>query len=221
MKRFGIAMLLALLSIGAQAADFPTKTTPLRTAPVPAVSMFGPWGGFYTGVKVGYGYDVSGINLTDPGVGTAVGGAPHGFTGGLQAGYDWHAGSLVVGLVTDINAADFSTSGTAINAAWSSRTNWWGTTDARLGLTGLGNHVLLYGLGGLAYGGRTSNVSGGGISNSGFGWNAGGGIETRITPNMSIFAQAKYIDIGSIQPVPGANQDFHFGVFETGVNLSW
>lgn len=211
MRFFAITAVL-LASIGAQAADLPVKAV----APAAQqVQYLGPWQGGYIGGHVGYGYDISGLNAE----GFDLGAAPRGFTGGAQLGYDWRAGSFVVGVVTDFDIADFSASTGAGGFNLSSRTNWWGTSNLRIGLPQFGDHVLLYALGGIAYGGRTSNTPMGGVSNAGFGWDVGGGLEVKLNPKASVFAQFKYVDLGSISPVPGAIQDFKFGVVQGGVNF--
>lgn len=198
---FGLYM---VMSVG-HAADMAVKA-----APQPVQSYFGPWTGFYIGPKIAYGYNTDGS-------------VPNGWGGGVQIGYDWQAGNFIVGLVTDINAADWngnSAGPASAAAAWTSRTNWYGTTDVRVGFPGFGNHVLLYGLAGIAYGGRTMNVTGGpAFGDAGLGWNAGGGLEVRLMPAASVFTQYKHIDIGSVTAPTVGTQPFTTNVFEGGMNF--
>lgn len=197
----------------AHAADMAAKKATPQTAPI----YFGPWAGWYGGVQVGYGYDVSGLDVG----GLTLGNAPQGITGGGRLGYDWNTGNFVIGVVTEANVADFNSTGGVNGFSWSGRTNWWGDTDVRLGLPIFGNHVLPYGAAGIAYGGRTSNVAPITVSDTSFGWNAGAGLEAKITPTTSVFAEAKYIDLGTLT-VPGfATQAYRFGVIQGGVNFHW
>lgn len=208
---FGAYMLVITITGHGMAADLAVrKAQPV--APVLPPAMY-TWNGFYIGPKFGYG-------LTDPLTGAA---------GGVQLGYDWQAGGLVIGLVGDINAANFSGNGPAtvastagtVGAVWSSRTNWYSTEDVRLGIP-IGP-LLLYGMAGAAEGGQTMNVTGAGAFNSrGFGWNGGGGVEWRISQTTSLMTQFKHIDIGNVScPVcvaPGS-QKFAPNVWETGINF--
>lgn len=228
---------------------------PLKAAPAPLASVYAPWSGIYGGLSVGYGWDWSGTDLSVAGTTLAtLGNSPHGLTGGARLGYDTQTGPFVLGLVTDVNLASF-TSNSNTNMAVSgaggfggllgsvqNSTNWWGTTDIRLGFPQFGNHVLPYLVGGAAYGGKTTSVNGAIVagttstnaasttsasaSTTSLGWNAGLGIETKITPQASIFIEAKYIDLGSLNNPLGnvtngpvmSSQAFKFGVAQGGFN---
>ncbi len=172
----------------------------------------------------------------------------NGFIGGGQIGYNYQWGqSVVVGLEADIQGAGIrgrggysgvSTDALAfgvggINILSLSRTaigsgeitagiDWMGTVRGRLGWLAMPT-LLLYGTGGLAYGGAYANAthSAGGnlglsvlgvnllsigapvIPGSGqysdirVGWTAGGGFEWMVMPNWSVKAEALYYDLGS------------------------
>lgn len=214
---------IVTLSGAANAADLPVKAQPHA----PLVAPLPGWTGWYMGAKIGYGWDWSGLDLTMPGAAITLGNAPHGFTGGGQLGYDLQVGNFVFGIVSDINGANFQTSNTSLATLLSgANTNWWGTTNARLGLAGFGNHLLPYAFAGVAYGGTKASFATPGIasavSNTSTGWDAGAGIETRLDRNWSLFLEGKYIDLGSttvpvLATVTG-NQKFQFGVVEGGIN---
>ena len=104
--------------------------------------------------------------------------------------------------------------------------NWIGTIRGRLGYL-LNPNFLVYGTGGLAYGGVTASTTNylvgglasatetpsdslnqvisvptipgqGNISTTLVGWTAGGGAEWMVAPNWSIKAEALYYDLGSV-----------------------
>ncbi len=172
----------------------------------------------------------------------------NGFIGGGQVGYNYQWGqSIVVGLEADIQGAGIrgrggysgaSTDALAfgiggVNILSLSRTaigsgeinagiDWMGTVRGRLGWLAMPT-LLLYGTGGLAYGGAYANAThsaGGNLdlsvlgvnllsigapvipgsgqySNIRVGWSAGGGFEWMVMPNWSVKAEALYYDLGS------------------------
>jgi outer membrane immunogenic protein len=163
-----------------------------------------------------------------------------GFIGGGQIGYNWQfANSFVAGIEADIqgvtgsggsrrraNVVPLPTDGffqpgeqvgTSISS--SKRLDYLGTVRGRLGFL-FTPTVLVYGTGGLAYGGvRTSTsifqenndiaffpttphvdpfaLSAGSFSNSRVGWTAGGGLEWLFAPNWSVKAEYLYYNLGT------------------------
>jgi outer membrane immunogenic protein len=166
MKRllFGTAVIAALLGPPALAADLVYK------APPPCCAVY-DWTGFYLGGNVGYSWGTASWVYSDPSFsGTNSGSeALDGFIGGGQIGYNWQANSTwVLGLEADIQGSgekgsnSFSdpyvvvTIDPAVNGSVSSDIRWFGTVRGRLGVL-VTPTLLLYGTGGLAYGGlRTS-----------------------------------------------------------------
>ncbi|WP_363349556.1 porin family protein [Methylocystis echinoides] len=167
-----------------------------------------------------------------------------GFAGGGQIGYNYQWGSSVlIGLEADIQGATMNGSGSYAGAAVDSyrmgRMNmphadrqvfgygnvqasldWFGTVRGRLGYL-VTPTLLVYGTGGLTYGGATVNANYVSVTNwintgmlnypysqTGFGsgnasttlvgWNAGGGLEWLFTPNWSLKAEAFYYDLGNL-----------------------
>lgn len=137
---------------------------------------------------------------------------------GRQVGYDYDLGGFVVGVVSEINwsnaSGNSSGSGNGIAIAplggglflastlndtgnLSYKTDWWGATNARLGIPVFGAAALPYVVGGVAYGERnlsyTGTTSAFGITNTlnltssdtALGWDAGAGIEAKINRNWS------------------------------------
>jgi len=186
---------------------------------------FGLWTGLYGGLKIGYGYNWTGtdINAGSTTIAT-LGNSPHGPVGGVQLGYDTQMGAIVLGLVTDLNLAGFDSTSNMAGLSVSNTTNWYGTTNVRIGLSQFGDHVLPYLQAGAAYGGKKTAIADLSTSTTSFGWDAGGGIETRITKNVSLFIDAKYIDLGATDVPVGivtGTQKFTFGVAQVGLNYRW
>jgi outer membrane immunogenic protein len=186
----------------------------------------------------GVGGCTPGVPGTDAGTTLAAGstfnaglGNGAGFIGGGQFGYNWQFnGRGVAGFEADIawtsqnkNAAFASSTvfpgiaGTAeaYNATISSHLDYFGTVRGRLGFLAVPS-FLLYGTGGLAYGGvRSSTVEnvlvtppascagvvcagagGGSFSDTRVGWTAGAGGEWMFAPNWSAKLEYLYYDLG-------------------------
>lgn len=193
------------------AADMAVRAVPTTAAPAPYLPTVN-WQGAYGGLMLGYGGELD--NASAPGLDLANN--PHGFTYGGRLGYDWQPSALVFGVVTDISGANFSNS--TLNGQLSARTNWWGTSNVRTGLTFA--NQLLYVTGGLAYGGKSANVAGFSASDTSFGWDAGVGIEGKFSQNWSAFLEGKYIDLGNLAlpAVAAGQQPFRYSVVQGGVN---
>jgi len=157
-----------------------------------------------------------------------------GFIGGGQVGYNYQFGAggwnaWVVGLEADIQgvAASTSTSNLATGAPFTpfygivgtaqvtKSLDYIGTVRGRIGWLGTPT-LLLYGTGGLAYGGVNSSTSmvqgitpllatvtpnawggAGSYSDTRVGWTVGGGLEWMFMPNWSAKVEYLYYDLGS------------------------
>jgi outer membrane immunogenic protein len=163
----------------------------------------------------------------------------NGFVGGAQLGYNWAFGRYLAGLEADIQGVSASggerSASNVVNTFSGSTTPFVGgvtilfpinvlsTVTVRQSLDYLGTirgrlgwlytpTLLLYGTGGLAYGGAQSTVGnaqiydGGavtGVFNSGsgtlsdtrVGWTGGGGVEWMFWPNWSAKAEYLYYDL--------------------------
>jgi len=164
-------------------------------------------------------------------------GSNGGFIGGGQIGYNWQfSGNFVAGIEADIqgiagtsgnNGAAFTAVPTGIGPFAAVTTmnarkslDYLGTVRGRLGWLATPT-LLIYGTGGLAYGGVNLNVNGlqaispdlAGFQTAGFGgasfsdtrvgWTAGGGVEWMFWPNWSAKVEYLYYDLGSIQQFAG------------------
>jgi outer membrane immunogenic protein len=234
-----VVTIAAFLAAPAIAADM---RMPVKAPPPVATAVYN-WTGFYLGGHAGYGWGRSKITDLD-GYGF-IGLAPAGTTfpfnsngaiGGVQAGYNWQAGSLVFGV-----EFDFSFSGmrknlpTPFNPAihrgenFTADVNWFGTGRLRLGVPV--DRALFYATGGLAYAEVENRFD---DPNNGFfvaqekvrwGWTAGGGIEYAFAPNWTMRGEYLFVDLKDTDPVPvtglpifRVKWEDHFHVARFGLN---
>jgi outer membrane immunogenic protein len=189
MRKYALvsAALLALAAVPALSADLPVK------APPPVAVVYS-WTGFYVGGNVGYSWgesetDVAYFNATTgaaipPPAGSITSAKLDldGWIAGLQAGYNWQTGRLVLGIEADIQwsgqkgdanylcaatatggpclpGATFLPAGTAgAGLNLEQKLQWFGTLRGRLGHT-LTPTSLFYVTGGLAWGNIKTNAA--------------------------------------------------------------
>jgi outer membrane immunogenic protein len=197
------AIVLALTTTAAFAADVPRYPPPYAPAPYapPPPGYF--WTGAYIGGNIGYQW---GSVTNSPA-------KPSGVMGGIQAGYNYQVGQFVIGVETDIqvSAAD------DLFAPWKFSNPWFGTTRGRAGIA-LTN-VLFYGTLGIAYGGGKIELAGLSETNTHFGWAAGAGLEVGLTPNWSAKAEYLYVDLAAkTYLLTGASHSFESNILRFGLN---
>ncbi|MGC2774166.1 MAG: porin family protein, partial [Bradyrhizobium sp.] len=160
-------------------------------APVPVWS----WTGLYIGAHVGAGWGTVESEITDI---TGLGGGSlplssrglNGFLGGVQAGYNWQAGPVVLGIEANFSGADIK--GTApclITLACSAKINWMADIAGRIGFAAMNNQLLMYVKGGANwadtdYSARLGTFGGGG----GLGF-ASSGSDTRLGALLGMGAE--------------------------------
>jgi outer membrane immunogenic protein len=223
-----LSALVLVHTATANAADF---AAPMTAA---AFSQVLSWTGFYIGADAGYawGKDTTTEYLTanntftgfDPTyrVSSAV--------GGLYAGYNYQIGLAVLGVESDIEAANL-TGGfldTTVGGSGTTQLDWQGSLRGRAGFTT--GRTMFYGTGGLAFAQidhtYTNLISGVAETNSGLriGWTAGGGIEFALMPNVLARVEYRYTDYGpyrynSVTAFPGFSgvQEPRFSAVRAGV----
>jgi outer membrane immunogenic protein len=217
----------AILTAGtAFAADLPARVA--APAPYIAAPIF-TWTGFYVGLNAGAGFNNKNNGYVTNGFTTTTfatsnggfnNGNDAGFTGGVQAGYNWQISPMfVVGVEADINYLDRGNNndvtvvGTNNNVATTyafhhgDSNNWFGTVRGRVGLAF--DRFLPYFTGGWAFGGKQGGVSGtytsGGVTTpfyangdggSSSGWTLGGGVEYAFSNNMSFKMEYLHVSLG-------------------------
>jgi len=215
-RQFLLASLGAITLTGsAFAADL--------TPPPPPVPIF-TWTGVYLGGQVGYAWGTGDNNLMvlDPATGVAivssVAGAPNGVIGGANVGYNLQINQWVLGLEGTVDGTSLSNSATAVLPGFFGKgtVSAYTTSDIQGSIRGrvgfAWDRLLIYGTGGVAFGGFKTvlNFSGtatpggpfvtnGNFSSTRVGWTAGGGIQYAITNNWSVRAEYRYTDFGSVR----------------------
>ena len=224
-------------AFAAQAADLPTrKEAPVPVFVPPPFTWTGFYVGVNAGAVWSNGGTsttmirgrlpigtISGVaeTLADVFPGSNFGGSQTGFIGGGQAGYNWQTGAFVFGVETDFDGTTLSRSRSVIGPSFvepvfglsdvltadgSVKLDWLGSTRGRVGYAW--DRLLIYGTGGVAYGGASSHLdvfdavhgfdfSSSGGSSSRVGWTIGGGVEYAFTNNWIIGAEYLYYDLGS------------------------
>jgi outer membrane immunogenic protein len=174
------------LSAAANAAD-------MYRAPAPAAMPYVGvnWSGFYVGVNGGYGWSSADIAA---GVNNPTGGF-----GGGQVGFNAQRGNLVFGIESDIEGAGIK----ANTAGFESKMDWFGTVRGRIGYSF--DRALVYGTGGFAYGNVNQSIPGASISETQYGWVAGGGVEYKFSPSWSAKAEYQFMSLDA-SDVAGAGR---------------
>ena len=214
-----VALTLGLLALGAvpaAAADLGSRM-PVK-APIMAPIAYN-WTGGYVGVNAGYNWGKTSFTDRD-GFNTLVGdnwtNNNSGFTGGMQAGYNWQYNMIVFGVEADLGYLNAKGSGTApascrffaCDTVGSTSSDFYATVRGRLGLAF--DRFMVYGTGGgIGINTKTSVIDNCSVglcgaattnaSDSSFrtGWTAGGGIEFAVSGPWTIKAEYLYYDLGS------------------------
>jgi opacity protein-like surface antigen len=214
---------------GVSQADQQVNTSTAAVVPPPVHN----WGGFYTGVNadIAWGqFDPVTSTVSDGAISRAVPqvnaagrqkAGPFGFSGGVQAGYNWQSGSWVAGIEGDVSYlhlnfpavayAQFSpfTSNTGVINAYANA-NWVATLRPRLGFAS--GSWLYYVTGGLAFTqfdddfALSVDTAAGGnffeqsaeIKGFRVGYAAGGGVEHAIDNNWSVRAEYQHVGFGRV-----------------------
>ncbi|MCC3244429.1 alginate export family protein [Methylocystis sp. WRRC1] len=196
------------------------------------------WTDVYVGLNGGGAWSSPASNVQVVGVGPAPASLPvafsaapidtgnhlAGFIGGLQLGANWNfSGNFLAGVETDLHGVSGNTDTkwqlTSANGGgdtfltYEQRTatlNYLGTVRGRLGYLATPT-LVVYGTGGMAYGGVVSNTAiftrrVGGTSQTQVnpvfqdtlvGWSAGGGVEWMFLPNWSAKVDYLHYDLGN------------------------
>ena len=169
-----------------------------------------------------------------------------GFSGGVQAGYNWQTGTLVYGAEADFGAFSLRKSvtssgtfptaflGTDYSVTESMNADWLATFRGRIGVT-VRPDILLYATGGLAltqfrftslYRDNAIDVTfpggtgSGSVSELRTGWIVGGGAQWGVNRTWSIRAEYLYVDFGSVSvAVPLSNTPAFTQVMQVGAEL--
>jgi outer membrane immunogenic protein len=177
----------------ASAADLSRPSYYTATAPLSAYS----WTGLYLGGNLGYAWGRTSNNPT----------RPSGVAGGIDGGYSWQTGQLVLGGEADLQLSDANDR----FAPWKFSNPWFGTVRARAGYAI--SNVLLYATAGFALGELSAETVGlASERHTNVGWTAGVGVEAGLAANWSAKVEYLFIDL--------ANNNFAFTGTSNGLSAS-
>jgi outer membrane immunogenic protein len=233
-----VATSLLLICGNALAADL-SRPLPM----LPAVPALAGWSGFYLGLNAGGALANGRSDFSTGGIVFASAtNSLSGALGGVQAGYNWQTGPMVLGVETDFQFTSLKGSldapcsggvcGVPLTATYTQKVPWFGTVRGRVGYASMG--WLLYVTGGYTYA-RLDNdaFAAAGATSATFslhetrsGWNVGGGAEVALAPGWSAKVEYLYLDLGhrttiwAFTGLPTITDDRHFfmNVVRAGVN---
>lgn len=208
-------------------------STALISAMSASAQTMPAWEGMYGGVQGGYGMSAAddvkttgqaAVNVTNVNTGArppSVEVEAEGFLGGVQAGYNWQRNNVVFGFETDVAYTDIDesknqTGSTGLANTYEQQLDYLGTVRGRVGYAY--DRVLVFGTGGLAYGGVDNEVTMFGPAgqeqfkgnDSGFevGYTVGAGAEVMLTDVISLKSEYLYYDLGDntadVAVIPGS-----------------
>lgn len=163
--------------------------------PVPFVAPAPPplWTGFYVGAHGGGAWDPTGGNNTNCGNAcTSAQTTLAGVAGGLQLGYNYQFGMMVLGAEADFSGSSLRGSYAALDGidTLTTSVDYFGTVTGKVGVAV--GRLLIYGKGGAAWV-HTNNSDFDTLENLSFtanywqmGWTVGGGAEYALSPNWSV-----------------------------------
>jgi len=182
---------------GAIAADMAAPPAPF-VPPPPST-----WTGFYLGGNFGGTWDPTGgynTNCAAAGDCTSAQTTLAGVAGGLQGGYNYQLGVMVLGAEAGFSASSLRGTYTALDGVDNLTTSadYFGTVTGKVGVA-VGS-LLIYGKGGAAWT-HTNNSDFNSLENLTFttsywqtGWTVGGGGEWAFSPNWSVRVEYALID---------------------------
>lgn len=195
------AAVFFLMAGTATAADLQRRYNNPYGAP-PVVAAYS-WMGPYIGGNLGYEWGSTTNNPT----------SPSGVAGGVQLGYNWQTGQFVLGGEADIQLSAVDD----VFAPWKFSNPWFGTLRGRAGVAF--NNVLVYGTGGLAYGGLRGELNGLSETKTHLGWTLGAGVEVGFAPNWSAKVEYLYLDLTDRSySITGTENGLHANLLRLGVN---
>jgi outer membrane immunogenic protein len=161
------------------------------------VAVAPTWTSCYVGGNVGAAWDST--HLTDEVAGFTIANLSDTNIAGGQIGCDYQLpGNWVVGVQGMIDATALRASTTSAALAPDTLNGsipWFATVTGRVGYA-VAPNWLVYGKGGGAWAHTDANLTGPGPDTMNFdtsGWVGGGGVEWRVAPHWSVFAEYDYV----------------------------
>jgi opacity protein-like surface antigen len=183
-----VALIAISANAVAHAADMPAKAPPVIAPPY-------NWSGFYVGANFGAAWTSGHLNI--PG-NNFYGGLTE-FIGGVQAGYNFQLGHLLLGVEADFDGATFGHPALPTPTLGSVSHNWIGTVAGRVGL--VEDRWLVYGKvgGGWVHSNAILNLPGVGWSgsNTSSGWLVGAGVEYGFKSHWTIKLEYDFLSLAN------------------------
>ena len=183
---------IGLFSTSAFAADLPTKA-PLYKTPVAPPPY--NWSGFYVGANIGGGWSSGSLNIP----GNNLYGGLTEFIGGVQAGYNFQAGHLLLGVEGDFDWASFGHPVLPAPTLGYVSQHWISTVAGRVGLVDDRWLVFAKAGGGWVQSNATLNLPGTNWtgSNTASGWLLGAGIEYGFKSHWTVKLEYDYLGLSN------------------------
>jgi outer membrane immunogenic protein len=220
-----------IVCVSAAAVDFAAAADLSFVKRPPPADVPAGWAGLYLGGQVGYGMDsvrwrnLGASTFFSP-LGAATRDSGGGVIGGGQLGYNFQYNRLVFGIEGSASAADFDRS---FASPYFPATDVWSSKLTRLttvtGRVGYGSDTWLpYIKGGFAAGNVETSIRNNavGVVSQGSavhaGWTVGGGVEVKLTRQLSLGLEFMHTDLGRSndingpQVAPGAPESYGIGV---------
>src|SRR5215470_7592937 len=217
MKTFLLRIaVLAVFSSAAHAADMPTKALP---APV-SIPPYN-WSGFYVGANFGGAWTSGNLNIPDN---NFYGGLTE-FIGGIQAGYNFQAGHLLLGVEGEFDGATFSHPTLPFPTFGSVSQHWISTAAGRIGL--VEDRWLMYAKvgGGWVHSNAILNFPGVSWSgsNTSSGWLVGAGLEYGFKSHWTIRLEYDFLALANwtSPTVPSVQLNRDVQMVKFGVNYKF
>jgi opacity protein-like surface antigen len=185
-----VAVAVVAVTSVAHAADIPTKAPPALVSATPY-----NWSGFYVGANFGGAWTNGNLNI--PGNNFYDGLTE--FIGGVQAGYNFQAGHLLLGVEGDFDGATFSHPTLPIPTLGSVSQNWIATAAGRIGL--VEDRWLMYAKvgGGWVHSNAILNFPGVSWSgsNTSSGWLVGAGVEYGFKSHWTLRLEYDFLSLAN------------------------
>ena len=210
---------VGLFGASALASDLPTKAPAYKT-PIAAPPY--NWSGFYVGANFGGGWTNGSLNI--PG-NNFYGGITE-LIGGVQAGYNFQTGHLLLGVEGDFDWASFNHPTFPVPTLGSASNHWMSTVAGRVGL--VNDRWLVFAKlgGGWVQSSAIVNLPGSPSwngSNTNGGWLIGGGIEYGFKAHWTVKLEYDYLALSgwnsATVPAVGLNRDVQ--TIKAGINYKF
>ena len=214
--RASLALIAVGVSVVAHAADMPTKALP---APVAAPPY--NWSGFYVGANFGGAWTNGSLSIPNN---NFYGGLTE-FIGGVQAGYNFQAGHLLLGVEGDFDGATFSHPTLSTPTLGSVSQHWISTAAGRIGL--VEDRWLVYAKvgGGWVHSSALLNFPGASWSgsNTSSGWLVGAGLEYGFKSHWTVRLEYDFLSLAnwSSSTVPSLQLNRDVQMVKAGINYKF